>query len=93
MSNQTAVTVVRPADIIRAVRQCLADQQIDIAEIAKQAIQGAVDKAIQKAIASGAIDKAVKELATQHVTASVWSLREAVASKVANRMFLGDQEP
>lgn len=82
------VVMINRGDIVRAVRQCIADEGIDIRSLVKETVDGAAAKRLQN------IDMA--PILRQHVVESIkehlYEIMESIARHMARRLTLSAPE-
>ena len=86
MSNEAKpnVLVLNRGDLVRAVRQCIADEGIDIQGLIREAVKATVEKRITGVNLTPQLEAYPKVF----VANDIHSIRHAVATAVAQRIAL-----
>lgn len=84
MSGDEKFGIVSKGDVVRAVRQSLADQGVDLGALARESVEGALLKKIHSLDITAITERLLRE----QLKEKGWELRDLIGRHVANKVSI-----
>jgi len=87
--QQQNIGIVSRGDVVRAIRQSIADSGIDLNTLIRESVEAAVTKRVNEFNVTAHVQEAAKVA----VKASLWELKDAIGKEISRRIVLVDKLP